>query len=534
MLLQYLLFCLLLYCDAVIISHYVNFTLEPDTLQLPEFRERHPLPIGLLTSSAGEPVDLRDMVTLNTEVFNRQFHLETILHLDGERTPERVVHAKGIGAYGYFEVTNDVSEYTKADVFNGVGKKTPVFARFSTQIASLGGNDVERTTKSIAAKFYTKEGNLDFLGIHIPIFAFNDPVLFTSFARATRRNPRTGIPDPTLLWDLVVMRPELMHIILWLQSDVGIPNGYRKMDNFLIHPYEINNAKGETFYVKFNFRSELGLDNLTSTEAQIITGETLDYYNRDLYNAIAEKNYPSWRIEMDVMTMEDLKTVEYNPFDHTVLWKPGTYHTVPIGRMVLNRHVENHFKDSEQSAFNPANLVPGIPGPIDFLFKARRVSYLDTQNYRLSRNHNNILVNKPKFAMTYTRDARPPNSHNMMDVPNYFPNSYSGPAPLVDETKPKQIILPLTSQAVDLGETNNFYNVVVESDAHRQRIADNIAATLLTVNAMTLKNVIWLLTLTDPDLGHRTKMSLKEQRSARATHREDRMERIAECIARFS
>lgn len=355
----------------------------------------------------------------------------------------------------------------------------------------------------MAVKFYTKHGNLDLLCLQSPVYLYTDPLYFNSGIKAFKRNPKTGLFDPTARWDLVTLRPSVLHLFMWTSSDYGLPDGYRKMDSFPIHIFELSNEKGERHYVKFSFRTEQGLGNLTSEEAAQITGRDVDYFNRDLYNAIAVNNFPSWRLEMDVMTIDDLRKVDYNPFDVTRLWKNGTYYTVPIGRLVLNKNPENMFRASEQSAFMPGNLVPGIPGPVDFLYKGRRVFYRDTQNYRLGRNHNKIDANQPKYAQTYIRDGKPPIRDNMGAAPNYFPNSFSGPVPYVDETYTKEKLLILESNAIDLEPSNYFYNSVLKNDAERLRLINNLAGSLVPVTPPVQKRALWFLNLIDQDLGKR-------------------------------
>lgn len=466
----------------------------------------------MATYSKGEPVEIRDTVGLNSDIINNEYMMETTMHSDGERIPERVVHAKGGGAYGYFEVTHDVSKYTKADVFNGIGKKTDIFARFSTVVQNLGGRDQERETKGLAVKFYTKEGNLDLVCVNFPVYFYRDPTLFSSFARSFKRNPRTNLIDSNSRFDFITLRPETLHSILWLLSDYGIPDGYRKMDAFPVHTFEIHNKHGDRYYVRFNFRTEQGLANLTTTEAMAIPD--LDYYNRDLYNAIENKNFPSWRLEMDVMSLYDIKHVDYDPFDVIRIWKVGTYKTVTIGRMVLNKNPDNYFRSIEQSAFCPSNLVPGIPGPVDVLFKSRRLAYPDTQNHRLGRNHNKIIVNTPRYAMEYNRDGQPPVKYNMKDIPNYYPNSFNGPVPYVDESIPNEKLILLQSNAVDLEPASNFYNMYVKDEGHRQRLVANAAALSVDVYRFLVKRFLRLLMLTDPDLGRRYRIAVEAVKTA--------------------
>ncbi|XP_026498559.2 catalase-like [Vanessa tameamea] len=478
---------------------YFNRT-DPATRQLCDFEEQHPIPIGILTTSSGKPVDIRETISLNSDAFSNQYHIDLLTHANAERIPERVVHAKGTAAFGYFEVTNDVSQYIKSDVFNGIGKITPTAVRFSTVNQNLGGNDLARETKGMAVKFYTKEGNLDFVALNFPVFFFKDPVKFPFFFHALKRNPKTNLFDLSMRWDFCTKNPESIHAFLWLYSDYGIPNGYTKMDAFLIHTYEINNKYGDKYFVKFNFRTEQGVENLPSDEAEAIAARDPDYFNRNLYNAIENKMYPAWTLEMDVMSFVDIRNIDYNPFEITRLWKMGTYHTITIGRLVLDRNPDNFFRVSEMSAFNPGNLVPGIPGPMDNLFKSRRSSYRDTQVYRLGVNHNRIEVNTPLYWKVYDRDGKPPVRDNMMDAPNYYPNSFNGPVPYVDPSRPKERYTILEANAVDLDHAADFYNNYLQRD-QRERLVNNTVKSLVPVSPDLQRKAIRLLTLTDINLG---------------------------------
>lgn len=483
-------------------------------------------PIGVWTKVTGDPIDIRDTITVNTDIFNNKHHFVFTSHINRENIPERIVHTKGYGAFGYFEVTNDVSKYTTADLFNGIGKKTPVFGRFSTVIQNIGGSDLARETKGLAIKFYTKQGNLDLICLYLPIFLYKDPIEFGQFVHAFKRNPQTRTFDNNMRWDFLTLRPGFLHTLLWLNSDLGIPDGYRKMNIFPIHTYELYNKNSERFYVRFNFRTELGLVNLTNAQAAAI--QDSDYFNRDLYNAIATKNYPSWRLDIDILTKDELTKLDYDPFDLTRLWRRGTYRTVTVGRLVLNRPVDNYFKDVELSAFCPDNLVPGILDPPDIVFKSRKIFYPDAHNYRVGVNSANVRVNAPLYDKNYNRDGKPPVLDNMKDIPNYYPNSFNGPMPYVDESRPTDRLFVLHRNAVDLQPMAEFYNEIVESDAHRQRIADNFAVSLIDVTGDLEKKALRLLTLVDIDLGRRVKSALA---ALRAVDPQERINEIAQCIA---
>lgn len=454
-------------------------------------------------------MEIRETVTINSDAFSNQQHVDLLSHLNDERIPERIVHAKGGGAFGYFEVTNDVFKYTKADVLNGVGKKTPVFVRVSSVLQSLGGNDAARDVKGFSVKFYTKEGNWDLLCLSSPIFFHRDPIDFPSLVHAFKPNPKTNLFDATSAWDFVTKKPETLNTILHILSDYGIPNGYRKMDAFAVHTFEINNKFGDKFFVKFNWRTEQGVEILTTAEAAVVGAVDPNYFNRDLYNAIEKKDYPAWKLEMDVMTLDTIKHIDYNPFDVTREWKNGTYHTVPIGRLVLNKNVDNFFRTVESSAFNPANLVPGIPGPMDNLFRSRRSSYRDSQAYRLSINHNRIKINRPLRWKVYNRDGKPPLGENMEDAPNYYPNSFNGPVPYIDPARPKERFTIFEANAVDLEPAADFYNNKLCDEGQKQRLIDNIVLFLVPVSPDMQRRVIRLLSLTDPQLGLRVETELQ-------------------------
>ncbi|CAG9787896.1 unnamed protein product [Diatraea saccharalis] len=517
---------------------YQNVTIDAVPLQIRQFKTEHPLPIGVLTTTVGAPIDIRNTKSENSDVFVNDYFYDSQFHIDFERIAERVVHSKAIGAFGYFEVTNDVSEYTSADTFNGIGKKTPVFGRFSTARQNLGGPELGRENKGLSLKMYTKEGNLDFLCLHTPVFEYIDPVDFTPFVRANRRNPKTNMFDMTMAWDFLTLKPTVLHPLLWRFSDYGIPYGYRKMDIFPIHAYELNNKHGDRYLAKFNFRTELGLDNLTNAEAQAIASQEPEFFSKDLYNAIANKNYPSWRLEIDIMPLEQAKKLDYNPFDVNRLWKRGTFKTVTIGRLVFDKHSDNHFRDTEQSAFSPSNLVPGIPGPADLMFKARRAAYIHAHANRVGINVENVRINRPIYRKTYVRDGSPPVTDNMNDAPNYYPNTFNGPVPIVDKSRPSEKLIVLDKTSIDFEPLSYFYNHILENDAHRQRMADNTAASLVLVDIEVVKKSIKLLYLADPDLGRKVTQSYKEQRRiANAAAKLDartRYQPIAQSISELS
>ncbi|KAI5637710.1 catalase domain-containing protein [Phthorimaea operculella] len=468
----------------------------------------HQKPIGLWTLSSGAPVEIRDTITTNSDLFKDELFFDKQGHLDGEIVPHRVVLGKGVAAWGFFEVTNDVSKYTKTDVFNGVGKKTQALARLSVGAPGNGGTDLGRDLKDLAVKLYTKDGILDFLSIQTQQFAFKDPVDFTDFVHAfARRNPKTFLLDLNALWDIVILKPAALTSLFFLYSDPGIPNGWRHSDFFPIHTFELVNKHGERWYARFNWRTEQGREFLTTQQVQQIADP--DYFVRDLYNSIANKTYPTWRLDMDVLSLHDIQTANFNPFELTRLWPNGTYQTVTVGRLVLNQHSDNQFRDAEQAAYNPSNLVPGIPGPIDQLFRGRRYAYRDTQNYRLGRNHQRIGVNSPKYVKNYNRDGHAPVNKNGKDAPIYYPNSFNGPLPLVNADRPKENLIILESNAVDLQEPADYYNERLPDDAARQRLADNLVLILQQSVEKIRVRAMKLLSLVSKDLTRRVVAGLQ-------------------------
>ncbi|XP_011565055.3 catalase-2 [Plutella xylostella] len=489
---------------------------DPLSRQLFDFKEETKKPIGLLSTSAGKPVDLREINTFNSDLLTNPFFIDVINHVVNERIPDREVFAKATGAHGYFEVTHDVTKYTKAKLFEKVGKKTRVLARVGTSQIDKGGSDTTRVAvRGISFKFYTEQGNLDFLNIQIPVYVYRDPILFAEAVHAFRPNPKTLTRDFTAAVNFVTLNPTALHAFLWLVSEMGLPKGFRHMNVFPIHVYELYNKHGETFYVRFKFLAELGYEPLSLEQADKLSGSDPNFFIRDLYNAIEMKHYPAWRLEMDVLN-KDLKDLNFNPFDVTRIWPNGTYHTVPIGRIVLNRNVENQFAEVEQAAFNPANLVPGILNPPDMLFKGRVFAYQNAHTHRLGVNHNKIEANCPlHYAKTYNRDGKPPVLDNMRDAPNYYPNSFNGPIATVDEAKPTSRVIPYESQSVYLEDSRRFYNYVLHEDSQKQRLIDNLVELSLRIKTPVVEQFVELLLKVDKELAKRYLVSLEIAKKTR-------------------
>jgi len=393
------------------------------------------------TTGLGAPVDDdQNSKTAGTDgpILMQDTHLlEKLGHFDRERIPERVVHAKGAGAHGYFEVTADVTKYTRAKFLSEIGKRTDVFARFSTVGGEKGSADAERDPRGFALKFYTEEGNYDMTGNNTPVFFIRDPLKFPDFIHTQKRHPGTNLKNADMFWDFLSLTPESIHQVTILFSDRGTPRTFRHMNGYSSHTFKWYNEKGEYYWVQYHFKAEQGIQNLTRDEATEMKGNDPDHATRDLHDAIEKGDYPSWRLETQIMPAEDAAKYRFNPFDITKVWFHADYPPITIGRLVLNKNPQNYFAEVEQAAFSPANFVPGIAASPDKLLQGRLFSYHDTHIHRLGINYSMIPVNRPKNIVNYyQRDGAMNVSENGSDGPNYYPNSFHGPEPQVDIAEP--------------------------------------------------------------------------------------------------
>ena len=353
--------------------------------------------------------------------------IQKMAQFNRERVPERVVHAKGSGAFGYFEVTKDVSQWTKAAFLNTVGKRTPLLVRFSTVAGEQGSADTARDPRGFAIKFYTEEGNYDLVGNNTPIFFVRDPSKFQDFIHSQKRMPDTDMRSNNAQWDFWSLSPESLHQVAFLMSDRGTPRTYRHMNGYGSHTFMWINAQGEKFWVKYHFKTEQGIENFTEAEAKAMTAEDGDYHRRDLRTAIEKKDFPAWRLEMQIMPFKDAANYRFNPFDLTKVWPHSDYPPVTIGRLVLDRNPENFFAEIEQAAFEPANMVPGIGPSPDKMLLGRLFSYPDTHRYRIGPNYLQLPVNQPHVEVhSYNKDGAMRYRHSGKQ-PVYAPNSYGGP-----------------------------------------------------------------------------------------------------------
>ena len=382
-----------------------------------------------LTNSVGAPVaDNQNVMTAGPRgpmLLQDVWFLEKLAHFDREVIPERRMHAKGSGAYGTFTVTHDITTYTKAKIFSEVGKKTDLFVRFSTVAGERGAADAERDIRGFAIKFYTEEGNWDLVGNNTPVFFLRDPLKFPDLNHAVKRDPRTNLRSARNNWDYWTSLPEALHQITITMSDRGIPYSYRHMNGYGSHTYSLINASGERFWVKFHLKTQQGIKNLTDQEAEAIIGKDRESHQRDLFESIEKGEFPKWDMKIQVMPEADAAKCPFNPFDLTKVWSHKEYPLIDVGVLELNKNPENYFAEVEQSAFNPANIVPGIGFSPDKMLQGRLFSYGDAQRYRLGVNHNLIPVNRARCPVHgYHRDGAMRVDDNYGGTLGYEPNSY--------------------------------------------------------------------------------------------------------------
>ncbi len=350
---------------------------------------------------------------------------EKMAHFNRERIPERIVHAKGSGAFGTLTITHDISNYTRAKIFNEIGKQTRVFLRFSTVGGEKGSADTERDPRGFALKFYTEDGNWDLVGNNTPVFFIKDPKKFGDFIHTQKRDPYTNCKSATTMWDYWSLNPESLHQVLILMSDRGTPDGYRHMNGYGSHTFSLINADNERVWVKFHFKTAQGIKNFVNDEAVKMKGLDPDYAQRDLVKSIDTGDFPRWNMKIQVMTEEEAKTFKWNPFDLTKVWPQAEFPLIDVGSLELNQNPDNYFADVEQSAFAPAHVVDGISYSPDKMLQGRILSYPDAQRYRLGGNYEQILVNRCPYAVTtYQRDGQMRVDGNGGRTPNYFPNSF--------------------------------------------------------------------------------------------------------------
>ena len=424
---------------------------------------------------------------------------EKMAHFNRERIPERVVHAKGSGAYGTFTVTNDITNYTRAKLFNQVGKKTRVFLRFSTVGGEKGSADTERDPRGFAVKFYTEDGNWDLVGNNTPIFFIKDPKKFSDFIHTQKRDPYTNCKSPTMMWDFWSFNPESLHQVMFLMSDRGTPYSYRHMHGFGSHTFSLINDKNERVWVKFHFKSLQGIKNFSSAEATRMKGEDPDWAQRDLVTAIDNGDFPRWALKVQIMSEEQAKTFRWNPFDLTKVWPHKEFPLVDVGVLELNENPKNYFAEVEQAAFAPAHVVDGIGYSPDKMLQGRILSYPDAHRYRLGVNYEQIPVNKCPFAVNnYERDGFMRVDGNGGNQPNYFPNSFDNISPDPSYKQPAQVLDSNVADWYDRnaeGENDHytqpgiFYRTVL-NEQEKKNLVNNIAGAMKGIEGPRKNDII--------------------------------------------
>ncbi|MGI8557159.1 MAG: catalase [Solirubrobacteraceae bacterium] len=444
-------------------------------------------------------------------VLHDHYVVQKMQHFNRERVPERVVHAKGTGAHGFFEVAEDVTQFTKASLFAKVGKRTPVFARFSTVAGEQGFPDTVRDPRGFALKFYTDAGNYDLVGNNTPVFFVRDATKFQDFIHSQKRLPETGMRSNDMQWDFWTLSPESAHQVTILMSDRGTPRTLREMNGYSSHTFSWINEGGERFWVKYHFKSVQGTANFTDAEAKAMTAEDPDFHRRDLREAIARDACPEWRLEMQIMPFEDAADYRFNAFDLTKVWPHGDYPPIQVGRLMLDRNPANFFAEVEQSSFSPANLVPGIGLSPDKMLMGRIFSYHDTHLHRIGANYEQLPINAPKVEVhSYNKDAAMA-YHHAGAQPVYAPNSYGGPEAdtnggadlgwAVAAGELGRYAYEKHSADDDFGQPGVMYREVM-SDGDREHLAANIVGHASDdVSAEVQLRVIAYWANVDPQLG---------------------------------
>lgn len=455
-----------------------------------------------LTTASGRPfTEFDNSMTAGPRgpiLLQDYFLHEDMAHFNRERIPERVVHAKGTGAFGTLTVTNDISKYTKAKIFSKVGKQTKMFIRFSTVGGEKGSADTERDPRGFAIKFYTEDGNWDLVGNNTPVFFIKDPKKFSHFIHTQKRDPKTNCKSPTMMWDFWSLNPESLHQVMILMSDRGTPFSYRHMHGFGSHTFSLINKNNERVFVKFHFKSLQGIKNFTNDTATEMKGHDPDHAQRDLVEAIEKKDFPKWAMKIQVMTDEQAKTFKWNPFDLTKVWPHGDYPLIDVGVMELNEIPSNYFRDVEQSAFAPAHVVDGIGYSPDKMLQGRLLSYPDAHRYRLGVNYEQLPVNKcPYMVANYQRDGSMQFGDNGNSDPNYRPNSFDDI--VVDESY-KEPPTQLDSLVADWYDRNandadhytqpgNLYRKAM-NDQDRKNLVSNIVGAMSGISGPKKDEII--------------------------------------------
>lgn len=479
---------------------------------------------GPLTTESGAPVSSNNQSEAagvgGPLLIQDQVMLEKLAHFNRERIPERVVHARGAGAYGTFTVTADVSKYTRARFLSSVGKETETFLRFSTVAGNLGSADAVRDPRGFALKFYTEDGNYDLVGNNTPVFFIRDTIKFPDFIHTQKRDPYTGSQEEDNVWDFWGLSPESTHQVTWLFGDRGIPASFRHMDGFGSHTYQWVNEAGEVYWVKYHFKTDQGIKCLSQAEADKLAGEDADSHQKDLRQSIERGDYPSWTVYVQIMPEAEAANYRFNPFDLTKVWPQGEYPKIEIGKLELNRNPDNIFAETEQSIFSPAHFVDGIGPSPDKMLQGRLFSYGDAHRYRVGVNGDHLPVNRPKA--TVARNGNRDGFHydgRHGGQKNYEPNSFGGPyetgAPL---WKPVSVSgqtgeweTPKHADDDDFVQAGNLYRLM--SDDEKDRLITNLADSISAVSRDDIaERAIANFAKADEDFGKRLSAAVADRR----------------------
>ena len=484
-----------------------------------------PAPVPATTTNAGIPV-ASDEHSLTQGpggglLLHDAYLLEQMAQFNRERVPERVVHAKGAGAFGTLEITEDISAWTKADCLQP-GRRTEMLARFSTVAGEQGTPDTWRDPRGFALKFYTEQGNWDLVGNNTPVFFVKDPMKFQPFIRSQKRRPDSALRDNDMQWDFWTLSPETAHQVTWLMGDRGIPKSFRHMNGYGSHTYQFVNAAGERSWVKFHFLTDQGAESLTQDEADRLAGASPDHHRQDLFGSITNGDFPSWTLSVQIMPEADAATYRFSPFDLTKVWPHSDYPLMKVGTMTLNRNPENFFAQIEQATFEVSNFVPGIGPSPDKMLLARIFSYADAHRYRVGTNYAQLPVNAPKAPVhSYSKDGAMRLGYNAPSVPVYVPNSHGGPradTATYDDgagwtAGGPMVRAPYEQHAEDddWGQAGTLVREVMD-DAARERLVGNVSGHLLNgVSEPVLERAYAYWTSIDADTGKRIEEAVRTQ-----------------------